>query len=148
MLYLPFFLEIIQYQIVKTIPFEDVNPSLFLSYAENSSCSVECLFNVTSKKIYRLTLTDKHTNEKIKWVNEDLYKDNCSTIKKVNLEDLLSIIKEKFNTPKKVNIEIELDEDLIVQLAQLANEKGITLDNLIEEILRDFVDRSKQVNLT
>lgn len=148
MLYLPAFLETIQYQIIKTIPFEDVNPGLFLSYTENTNCSVECLFNVTSKKVYRLTVTDKTNNTKIQWVNESLYKDKSTDVKKVSLDELLVFIRENFDTPKKVNIEIELDDDLIIQLAQLANEKGITLDNLIEEILREFIDRSKNSNLT
>lgn len=148
MLYLPAFLETIQYQIIKTIPFEDVNPGLFLSYAENTNCSVECLFNVTSKKVYSLTVTDKTNNTKIQWVNESLYKDNSTDVKKVSLDELLFFIRENFDTPKKVNIELELDDDLIIQLAQLANDKGITLDNLVEEILREFIDRSKNSNLT
>lgn len=148
MLYLPAFLETIQYQIIKTIPFEDVNSGLFLSYAENTNCSVECLFNVTSKKVYRLTVTDKTNNTKIQWVGEGLYKDNSTDVKKVNLDEMLFFIRENFDTPKKVNIELELDDDLIIQLAQLANDKGITLDNLVEEILREFIDRSKNSNLT
>lgn len=148
MLYLPVFLESIQYQVSKTSQFEEGKSNLFLSYAENDQCNIECLFNVISKKVYKIILTQKSNQTTSFWSDESLYKEETSIATKVNLEEILILIKENFNTPKKVTMEIELDDELIIQLAQLANEKGITLDNLIEEILRDFVEKAKNNNLT
>jgi len=41
----------------------------------------------------------------------------------------------------KVEIEFELDEDLIKRLQELANEMGITFDELIEQILTEELDK-------
>jgi hypothetical protein len=48
-----------------------------------------------------------------------------------------------------VKVEIDLPDDLIVQLALEANEQDITLNELINNILREYVDREigKQNNM-
>ncbi len=41
----------------------------------------------------------------------------------------------------RVTIEIDLDEDLLYQLMLKAHEHDITLNQMIERILREYIDR-------
>ena len=40
----------------------------------------------------------------------------------------------------RVTIEIDLDEDLLYQLMLMAHEQDITLNQLVEQILRKYLD--------
>jgi NTP pyrophosphatase (non-canonical NTP hydrolase) len=46
----------------------------------------------------------------------------------------------------RVTIEIDLDEDLLYQLMLLAHEHDITLNQMIEKILREYLDRETGVS--
>jgi predicted HicB family RNase H-like nuclease len=45
----------------------------------------------------------------------------------------------------RVTIEIDLDEDLLYQLMLKAHEHDITLNQMIEKILREYLDRETSV---
>jgi len=42
---------------------------------------------------------------------------------------------------KRETVEIEIEEELLYQLMLLAHERDITLNQLVENILREFIDR-------
>ena len=46
----------------------------------------------------------------------------------------------------RVTIEIDLDEDLLYQLMLKAHEHDITLNQMIEKILREYLDRETVVS--
>ena len=46
----------------------------------------------------------------------------------------------------RVNIEIDLDEDLLYQLMLKAHEYDITLNQMIEKILREYLDKETGVS--
>jgi predicted HicB family RNase H-like nuclease len=46
----------------------------------------------------------------------------------------------------RVTIEIDLDEDLLYQLMLKAHEHDITLNQMIEKILREYLDRETGVS--
>jgi predicted HicB family RNase H-like nuclease len=46
----------------------------------------------------------------------------------------------------RVTIEIDLDEDLLYQLMLKAHEHDITLNQMIERILREYLDRETSVS--
>lgn len=46
----------------------------------------------------------------------------------------------------RVTIEIDLDEDLLYQLMLKAHEHDITLNQMIEKILREFIDKETGVS--
>ena len=46
----------------------------------------------------------------------------------------------------RVTIEIDLDEDLLYQLMLRAHEHDITLNQMIEKILREYLDRETGVS--
>ena len=46
----------------------------------------------------------------------------------------------------RVTIEIDLEEDLLYQLMLRAHEHDITLNQLIEKILREFIDKETRVS--
>jgi predicted HicB family RNase H-like nuclease len=45
---------------------------------------------------------------------------------------------------KRETVEIEIEEELLYQLMLLAHEQDITLNQLVENILREFVDRNTE----
>jgi len=46
----------------------------------------------------------------------------------------------------RVTIEIDLDEDLLYQLMLKAHEHDITLNQMIERILREYLDQETSVS--
>ena len=48
-------------------------------------------------------------------------------------------------TDNRVTIEIDLDEDLLYQLMLKAHEHDITLNQMIEQILREYLDKETSV---
>jgi len=46
----------------------------------------------------------------------------------------------------RVTIEIDLDEDLLYQLMLQAHEHDITLNQMIEKILREYLDKETSVS--
>ena len=46
----------------------------------------------------------------------------------------------------RVTIEIDLDEDLLYQLMLRAHEHDITLNQMIEKILREYMDKETSVS--
>lgn len=46
----------------------------------------------------------------------------------------------------RVTIEIDLEEDLLYQLMLRAHEHDITLNQMIEKILREFIDKETGVS--
>jgi len=46
----------------------------------------------------------------------------------------------------RVTIEIDLDEDLLYQLMLKAHEHDITLNQMIEKILREYLDKETGVS--
>ena len=45
---------------------------------------------------------------------------------------------------KRETVEIEIEEELLFQLMLLAHEQDITLNQLVENILREFIDRNTE----
>jgi len=45
---------------------------------------------------------------------------------------------------KRETVEIEIEQELLFQLMLLAHEQDITLNQLVENILREFVDRNTE----
>jgi predicted HicB family RNase H-like nuclease len=45
---------------------------------------------------------------------------------------------------KRETVVIEIEEELLFQLMLLAHEQDITLNQLVENILREFVDRNTE----
>ena len=48
-------------------------------------------------------------------------------------------------TDNRVTIEIDLDEDLLYQLMLKAHEHDITLNQMIEQIQREYLDKETSV---
>jgi predicted HicB family RNase H-like nuclease len=49
-------------------------------------------------------------------------------------------------TDNRVIIGLELEQDLLYQLMLMAHEQDITLNQLIEQILRQYLDRETDVS--
>jgi hypothetical protein len=49
-------------------------------------------------------------------------------------------------TDNRATIELDLDHDLLFQLMLLAHEQDITLNQLVENILRKYIDEHEKSN--
>lgn len=47
-------------------------------------------------------------------------------------------------TDNRVTVEINLDQDVLFQLMLMAHEQDVTLNQLVEQILRDYLDQFKK----
>ena len=47
----------------------------------------------------------------------------------------------------RVDVELDLDEDVILQLALEAHKRDITLNKMVEIILQEVIDKHKQDNV-
>jgi predicted HicB family RNase H-like nuclease len=45
---------------------------------------------------------------------------------------------------KRETVEIEIEEELLYQLMLMAHKQDITLNQLVENILREFIDRNTE----
>ena len=48
----------------------------------------------------------------------------------------------KLNMTNRTTIQIDLEDELLFQLMLLAHEQDITLNQLVENILREFIERN------
>ena len=62
----------------------------------------------------------------------------------MNKEDLPAIRELDFVTGRK-NFQLKLDADIMMLIKILANLKGDSVNNLVNDILRSFVDRNQDV---
>jgi hypothetical protein len=64
-----------------------------------------------------------------------------STILKLLQPWIMSLNILEVNMSKRETIEIEIEEELLYQLMLRAHEQDITLNQLIENILREYIDQ-------
>jgi predicted HicB family RNase H-like nuclease len=48
------------------------------------------------------------------------------------------------NMSQRETVEIEIEEELLYQLMLMAHKQDITLNQLVENILREFIDRNTE----
>lgn len=124
--------------------------------------SISMVFDTKTQEVYTLEAYDYSASNAYRWVNPtyvDAFKKEVShngddnawdDVKFIDLEVTGDIIKKakaivagvEYDT--RIKVEIELDEALLVNLMQIAHEQDITLNQLFEQILRDYIDTIKK----
>lgn len=105
----------------------------------------------TNQRAYRLinpTFAATHANEaRLRQVDNREAWDNVNYIDLETETDWLEKAKaifagEKYDT--RVEVPLTLDDDQMFQLMKLAHERDVTLNELVEDMLRDFIEIKKE----
>jgi hypothetical protein len=142
----------------------------FLDY-ESDFAHISVLYSTSDQKIYQADASlkreawpnDDRYDKPYRWTNP-LYKDAyLSEAKERNIDpdqawddtkwidldvedDWLEKAKAMFNGDywdTRVQLEVDLDDDLILHLAKEAHKRDITLNKMIEVILQEMIDRNR-----
>ena len=142
----------------------------FLDY-ESEYAHVSILYSTTNQTVYQAEASikldvwpndDRH-DKPYRWTNPEFKNDylneakdrnvdpNCAwdDVKWIELEtdeDFLEKAKAMFNGnywDTRIQIPVDLDDDTILKLSMEAHKRDITLNNMIELILRELIDKHK-----
>lgn len=139
----------------------------FLEY-ESDYAHVSCIYSTTTQEVYEVEIDIKRDKwyedaSPYRWLNPNTKDDMIAEAKKRKVKyrkawdnvkyidlDLESDFLEKgvaiFNGQefdKRVQMEIDLDDDTLLKLATAAHERDITINKYIELILQDLIDKDK-----
>ena len=138
----------------------------FMDY-ESDYAHVSVVFDTITQSVYEATVNSKDESIRpYRWLNPDTkqeYLDECKekdidpneawdSVKWVDLEteeDFLDKACAIFNGDafdERVQVPLDLDRDEMFQLMQMAHERDITLNKLVEEILQKVIDNHRDVN--
>lgn len=134
---------------------------------ESDHAHVSILFSIYTQEVYCAEVNDTNLNYAYRWINPD-YKDDMieeartkgvdpdiawDDVKWYDLETeedfldkALAIFNgEEFDT--RIQVPLELDDDMLLKLCQEAHKRDITLNQLVEDILRYMIAQHEQGQL-
>ena len=138
----------------------------YLDY-ESDFAHANVLFDIVTQEVYEATVTSKDESLKpYRWLNPDTKQEYLNECKERNIdpvtawdntkwvdletmEDFLSKASSIFDGEdfdERVQVPLDLDRDELFRLMQMAHERDITLNKLVEEILQKVIDSHKGVN--
>lgn len=138
----------------------------FLDY-ESDYAHATVIFDTQNQTVYEATVNSKDESIKpYRWLNPDSknkYFTECrereinptvawDDVKWVDLEtveDFLDKASAMFNGEgfdERVQVPLDLDRDELFRLMEMAHERDITLNQLVEEILQKVIDNHRDVN--
>lgn len=123
--------------------------------------SVSCNYDIRTGNVFEINLIDKTNNKFLKWIipsHFSAYEDEsivhnitvdfCDDTNKYELindeEKIMNEIKTLFMNFSSNNLEIvsfDLDDDVLISLTQIANNRNITLNQLIVEIFTKHITK-------
>jgi hypothetical protein len=138
----------------------------FLDY-ESDHAHATVVFDTITQTVYEATVNSKDESVRpYRWLNPDTkqeYLDECKDrnidpneawddVKWIDLEtveDFLNKASAIFNDEvfdERVQVPLDLERDELFRLMQMAHERDITLNQLVEEILQKVIDNHRDVN--
>lgn len=160
-------LAIIDYKISEGQPFlwNCYGPNAYTLDSTNQETNSEfsVIFDNQNKQLFEMTVSDNNHQRFYRWINplfldshkkesEDRGFDFREVFEGTNyidlevLEDFLTkaeAITKGLPYDPRVLIDLEVSDDILFQLMKYAHEKDITLNQLVEQLLRDELDRLK-----
>jgi hypothetical protein len=165
MLTLPEFLELIDHRITGGSEFQ------WQCYGDHAQCiesdganySFSVVFDRDDQVVYEVTVCDYANDRAYRMIDPDFKSGHDSEaadrdvpanqawdeVLYVDLEvddDFIQkglAIRDGNAYDTRVEVELDLDDDLLFGLMKLAHQKDITLNQLIEQILREMIDRTR-----
>lgn len=139
----------------------------FLDY-ESDYAHATVVFDTTTQTVYEATVNSKDESVRpYRWLNPDTKQEYLNECKQKNIdpnvvwddtkwvdleimEDFLDKASAIFNGEsfdERVQVPIDLDRDELFRLMQIAHERDMTLNELVEDILWDVINREKKVGV-
>lgn len=165
MIYLNTFLSLIQFEITDSSKYlwKSFGPNARYLDNETEVYSLSCVFDTKTQEIYLLSFSlNAQNSPTYHWVPPSHYQayiqehidnnldytkhdDECPIIYCDTVQNFINTVHINTDLPKQETVSIELDTDLILALTKIAMEKNITLDTLINNILRDFIEHEEKL---
>jgi len=164
------FMELIDYKITEGSDYcwECYGPNAYMLDSwngEQDGYSFTIIFDTKDHTVYEVQAHDYVHNRAYRMINEDFLKKMKKEAKRRNVSkkeawddveyvdlavdnDFISkclAIKAGEPYDTRVEIELDLEEDMQLQLMKLAHEHDITLNQMIEKILQEMINRSENV---
>ena len=164
------FMELIDYKITEGSDYcwECYGPNAYMLDSwngEQDGYSFTIIFDTKDHTVYEVQAHDYVHNRAYRMINEDFLKKMKKEAKRRNVskkeawddveyvdlavdDDFIQkalAIKAGEPYDTRVEIEFDLEEDLQLQLMKLAHEHDITLNQMIEKILQEMINRSENV---
>jgi predicted HicB family RNase H-like nuclease len=163
------FLEAVNYRITETsdLLWECFGPNAMLMDSWNgdqNGVSATVTFDSKDQTVFQLELHDYQNKRAYRWINPS-YKDAqdeeakriigelhniaWDDVEFIDLElatDILTKIRKAMNGEEydtRIQIKLTLEDDEMFELMKMAHERDITLNELVEDILRKYIDKEK-----
>lgn len=111
---------------------------------------VHCLFDEYTQQIYLIEITGNKAYRCI-WVDPEYSKDYFSryhhSTEIKDIQDMLRKAEQIISTgvcDDKETIELQLEDDVLLSLALAAHKRDITLNEMVELILKNIIDSAKE----
>ena len=165
MLTLKEFMDLIDYKITEGSKYQwdcfGTNAYTLESWdGDSDGHSFSILFDTQTQVVYQVEAHDYKNNRAYRIVNTDFsaaYSAEClergvnekQATEDVNFVDLDTVddfiqkglaIRAGEDYDTRVEIQLDLDDDTVVQLMKMAHERDITFNQMVEEILREVID--------
>ena len=166
------FLNLINFKISEGQPFlwacYGKNAYSLDSNSNETDKEASVIFDTQTQEVFEMTIQDDSNNRYYRWVNPNYLEAHKKEAKERDIEfkevyegqnyidlelaeDFLNkaygIINNKPYDPR-VMIDLEVSDETLFQLMKLAHEKDITLNALVEEILKEEIQRLEKINKT
>lgn len=163
------FLEVIDYKITEGSDYcwtcygENVHRIEHQAEDIHSGCTITCVFDTKEHFVYEMEAWDNANNRVYRWIHPDYieaYKQSCKEhdvdfkvafddtnyidleVEEDMLEKASAILnEEEYDT--RVQVPLTLDKEQTYELMMLAHERDLTLNELVEEILVQEINRAK-----
>lgn len=124
--------------------------------SDNSEYSISCIFDSVTQEVYKIQFyvnNSKDLMDNCFWLNPayrqnfldesesrnvDPYSldEDIAIYEFMNLHDFITHIRNRVGIEEMETISLDLEDDLLISLTKLAQERNVTLDVLIQNILR------------
>jgi hypothetical protein len=161
------YFEAIEYKITEGSDYlwQCYGPNAHQLDSQTEDYTINVIFDKVNQTVYQLEAWDYRTDRYYRWINPsylEAFKDECTereidyrnaidTTNFVDLElatDLLEkaraiMADEAYDT--RVQVPLDLDDDLLFDLMKMAHEHDVTLNQMVEVILRQVIEQNSGV---
>lgn len=161
------YFEAIEYKITEGSDYlwQCYGPDAHQLDSQTEDYTINVVFDKLNQTVYQLEAWDYRTDRYYRWINPsylEAFKDECSereidyrnaidTINFIDLElstDLLEkaraiMADEEYDT--RVQVPLDLEDDLLFDLMKMAHEHDVTLNQMVETVLRQVIEQHSGV---
>ena len=158
MFYISNFLKMIQHKVTDGSEYlwDCFGTNARFMESTNDDYSIECIFDYKTNRVYQIMLslesgyyrwTDLNYISEFKKESDFRlganYESEVNYIEVESLEDFLTMVRKAVNIKEDTTVELNLTDDEVLGLMKIAHERDITLNQLVNDILREYLNLNK-----